>query len=60
MCVPAKVNNMIVKVFNLMSGVNEAKFLDQHELCECKYRLNESICNSKQKWNHGKCWCECE
>ena len=43
-----------------MSGVNETKFLVWHESCECKCRLNESLCNSKQKWNHDECWCECK
>ena len=37
-CVPNKVKNMNEKVFNLISGVNEIKFLV----------LNESVCNSKQ------------
>ena len=27
---------------------------------ECKWRLNESVCNSKKKWNHNKCRCECK
>ena len=27
-------------------------FLVQHESCECKCRLNENVCNSKEKWNH--------
>ena len=31
-----------------MSCVNETRFLAQHELCECKCGLNESVCNSKQ------------
>ena len=38
---------MIVKVFSLMLSVNEARFLVQHESCDCKYGLNESACNSK-------------
>ena len=29
------------KVFNLMSGVNEIRFLIQPEQCECKCGLNE-------------------
>ena len=29
-----------------MAGV-----LAQHESFECKFRLNENECNSKQKWN---------
>ena len=43
-----------------MLGVNETKFLIQHESFECKCRLNESACNSKHKWNHDKCWCDCK
>ena len=31
----------------MMAGV-----LAQHESFECKFRLNENECNSKQKWNH--------
>ena len=26
-------------------------FIIQNESCECKCGLNESVCNSKQKWN---------
>ena len=43
-----------------MPGVNETKFLVQHESCERKCGLNESGCNSKQKWNHNECRCECK
>ena len=56
MCVPNKVKNMNVKVFNLMSGVNETIFLVQRESCKC--RLNENVYNSK--WNHNKCRYECK
>ena len=41
-----------------MSGVNETRFLVQHQSWECKYTLNESAWNSKQKWNQNKCWCQ--
>ena len=37
------------KVFNLMSEVNETRFMVQNGLCECKCGLNKSVCNSKQK-----------
>ena len=47
------------KVLDLISGVNETKFLVRYELCECKCGLNESVCNSKQKWNHNECQCKC-
>ena len=32
------------KLFNLASGVNESRFIVQHELCKCKCGLNESVC----------------
>ena len=32
-CVPNKVKNMNIKVFNLMSEANETKFLVSHEPC---------------------------
>ena len=44
---------MNVKVFNLLSAVNETRFLAQHDLCECKCGLNEGVCDSNQKWNHN-------
>ena len=34
--IPDKVKNMNEKVFNLMSRVNETRFLVQHESFECK------------------------
>ena len=43
-----------------MSAVNETRILVQHESCECKCRLNESVCDFKQKWNQDECWCECK
>ena len=42
------------KVFNLMLGLNETRFL------ECKCQLNKSLCNSKQKLSHNECRCECK
>ena len=46
-----------------MSRVNETRFFSfsvQLESCECKCALNESVCHSKQKWNHNECKCECK
>ena len=40
---------MNLKVFNLVSGVKETRFTVQHESCECKCELNESVFNLKQK-----------
>ena len=38
-----------------MPKLNESRFLVQHILHECKFRLNKSGSNSKQTWNHDKC-----
>ena len=51
---------MNLEAFNLMLGVNETRFIVQHESCECKCGLNESVSNSKQKCNHNECRWECK
>ena len=30
-----------------------------HKTCKCICRLTSSVCNNKQRWNEGKCRCEC-
>ena len=59
-CVPDIVKNLNVKVFNLMSRTNETRSIKWHETCKCICRLNEIICNNKQRWNKDKCRCECK
>ena len=52
---------MNVKVFNnLNSGVNETRFLIQHESQESKCGFNGSACNSKQELNHDEYSCDCK
>ena len=50
MCVPDVLKDLNVKIFNLMSRTNETRQIKWHEMCKCKCRLDESICN-KQRWN---------
>ena len=45
-------------MFNLMSRTNETRSIKWHEACKCICRLNEIICNNKQRWNKYKCRCE--
>ena len=59
-CVPNVVKNLNVKVFNLMSRTNETRFIEWHETCKCKCRLDAIVCNNKQRWNKDKCRCECK
>ena len=43
-----------------MTEANEIRFSGQHKSCECECRLNESVCNLKQKGNYNECRCECK
>ena len=59
-CVPDVVKSLNVRVFNLMSRTNETRHIECHETCKCKYRLDASVCNNKQRWNDDKYKCECK
>ena len=43
-----------------MCRTNEKRHIKWHETCECKIRLDASVCNNKQHWNNDKCRCECK
>ena len=43
-----------------MALTNETRSIEWHETCKCICRLNEIICNNKQRWNKDKCRCECK
>ena len=60
MCVPGVAKNIDFKVFNLISRTNETRYIKLHETCKCKWKLDASVCNNKQRWNKDKCRCECK
>ena len=35
-CVPDIIKNLNIKVFNLMPGTNETRFIKWHEKCKCE------------------------
>ena len=43
-----------------MSRTNETRHIEWHETCKCKYRLDASVSNNKQRWNNDKCRWECK
>ena len=59
-CVPDVLKNLNIKVFSLMSGTNETRFIEWDERCKCECRLDAIVCNNKQRWNKNKCRCECK
>ena len=60
LCVPDIIKNINVKVFNLMSRINETRQIIWHETCKCISRLTSAVCNSRQIWNRDKFRCECK
>ena len=42
------VKNLNVKIFNLLTLINETRHIKRHETCKCICRLDKIICNSKQ------------
>ena len=59
-CVPNKIEDLSLSMFNMITGINELKTLIKHISCECKCRFDERNCNSNQWWNNDKCRCECK
>ena len=51
--------NVTVKMFDLMTLTNKTKQVIFRESCKCICRLEPIVCNNKQKWNKNKCRCEC-
>ena len=48
-----KAENVNIKVFNMITRVNESKTLTKHISCECKFDGRK--CNPNQTWNNNKC-----
>ena len=59
-CLLDTVKNLNVKILSLMSKTNETRHIELHESWKCICRLNEIICNNKQRWNKDPSNCECE
>ena len=59
-CVPNKTKNENVKVFNMITRINEVKALLKHISCDCKFTFDSPACNLGQKWSIDKCKCECK
>ena len=57
-CVPSKTRNVNVKVFNMITRINQAKTLVKYLSCDCKCRFNSTACNINQKWDDEICQCQ--
>ena len=54
-CIPNKVEDLNLSIFNMIIGINESKTLTKHISCECKCIFDETKCKSNQWWNNNKC-----
>ena len=52
--VPNKTEDLNVSAFNMMTAINELKYLTEHMSCNFKCKFNGRKCNLNQKWNNGK------
>ena len=59
-CVPNKIEDLNLSVFNIITQINEQKTLARHISCGCICRFDRRKCNSVHLWNNNKCWCECK
>ena len=58
-CVPDKTEDLNLRVFKMITGINELKTLTKYRLCECKRKFDWRKYNLNQWWNCNKCWCQC-
>ena len=59
-CVPNETKDLNLRMFNVITGINELKRLTKDISCKCKCKFDSRKCNSDQKWNNDKCRCECK
>ena len=54
-CVSNKIEDVNLKVYDMIKGINESKTLWKHISFECKCAFDDRKCNSGQKWNNNTC-----
>ena len=54
-CVPNKIEDLNLSVFNMITGINESKTLTKPLSYESKCKFDGRKCNSDQCWNNNKC-----
>ena len=55
MCVPNQAEDLNLRVFNIITGINESKILTKHVSCKCKCKFHGRQCNSNKKLYNNKC-----
>ena len=47
-CGPNKTEDLNLSVFKMITVINDSETLTKHVSCKCKYRFDETKCNSDQ------------
>ena len=50
-CVPSETKEVNIKLYNMITRVNEAKTMVKHITCNSKTKFDSTTCNSNHKWN---------
>ena len=54
-CVPNKIQDLNLSVFNMITGINNSKISTKHISCQCKCRFDKRKYNSCKWWNNDSC-----
>ena len=57
-CIPCKIEDLILIVFNTVTGINESNILIKQISCECRCEFGARKSDPRQKWI--KCQWECK
>ena len=57
-CVINKIKVVNLRIFKMITGINESKTLTKHISYKCICKFDTRKCSSNQKWNNDKCQCE--
>ena len=60
LCVPDIAKNINTTVFDIMTQITETRHIIWRKTCKCIFRVSESVCNNRRRWNEDKCRCECK
>ena len=57
---PNNTEDIHLNIFNMITRINETKASKRLISFDWKCKFDGRKCNSNQKWNKGKCQCECK
>ena len=59
-CVSRETKNVIIKVFNIITSIYEAKKIVKHTSFDCKCKFSSTKLQLKSKWDSDTCQCKCK